>query len=182
VTAQESAARLEASMGAKNTLMALTVMDASGPELLALMSEQSSDFCRQPRLAMGCRETGPLAYMQQHPLIVEMSGQNEEKGGEPQGLLLCYVARLLYLASLIDTQKILAPQGMAGMIDNAIDGTTKGGGYRLSWVNSVRGLLLHCAALEGGAGPELPHLCPDRMELSPRWCDELVISGTGGRF
>ena len=119
-------------------------------------------FCHQPVLEGEPLETGPLPYMQQQPLIQQLIEANDHP------LVVRYTARLLYLASLIDHQKIMEPLGIAGSYSGSCSASKSSftdiddircaeeGGvaaiqhYRMSWVNSVRGLLLHVAAVENG--------------------------------
>ncbi|OMH32118.1 nickel-dependent hydrogenase large subunit [Motiliproteus sp. MSK22-1] len=178
-------------------LMPTNVVEAQGEQLLhsILTGTGGADrsFCQQPLLKGKPIETGPLAYMQQQPLIQQMIEFNDHP------LVVRYSARLLYLATLIDSQRIMEPQGIAGVYsapcsgaetDRAVNGTdstsikkdslTAGQHYRMSWVNSVRGLLLHVAAVKNGSVVDYRICAPTEWNFHPEGALSQLVTGLTG--
>ena len=193
-------------------LMPTNVIEAQGEQLLhavltgkglpekGLTGKRSTvaggadiSFCQQPVLDGKPTETGPLAYMQQQPLIQQMIELNDHP------LVVRYSARLLYLASLIDSRKIMEPQGIAGhysatgsgsethrsvngmdRIRGGKENSVAGQHYRMSWVNSVRGLLLHVAAVENGSVLDYRICAPTEWNFHSEGALAQLVTGLTG--
>ena len=124
------------------------------------------DFDKHPELYRVPGETGPLSYMQDHPLVAELI---ESKA---QPLLSRYVARLCYLATLLRQparENDWHTQPLLGAMDYQ--------GQRLAWVYTARGLLLHQARL-GRERIRRYRICaPTEWNFHPRGAAPLLLSG-----
>lgn len=124
------------------------------------------DFARQPHWRGGPLETGALARMQHHPLVLAVSQQAGNV------ILARVLARLLELAAL--PQRMLQVMHAVSFDDGAAASDTGAG---QAWVETARGLLLHRVEIAGDVVRRYQILAPTEWNFHPAGALAEEVSG-----